>query len=104
MKTITTVEELQELPTNHVIRDKYGSILEKAGGIVQMFRQTGDDELLDAWEVGLPATLIHPLVFDGADMERAQQPAIKALGAPGTVRYVDDVIRAVLGAVGEVEA
>lgn len=77
MKTITTVEELGALPEGAVIRDRYQTLGELAGDGWKF--PCGKD--IKPSRVALPATLLHPLVFDLDDLERAAEAIEAALRA-----------------------
>ena len=109
MKTITTVEQLDALSDRAVIKAADEEILVCIGS----GQPDGDGNVwqdeescwLGSSDVELPATLIYPLVFDAADVH-------VATGAASTAdRYrelhpsqAETIARAVLGAVGSVEA
>lgn len=106
MKTITTREQLDDLPDGAVILS-HTYPLEHPD-------QWAFQKIEGVWHRGcrcsftdpdyfLPATLIHPLAFDEDDMERAMEATFEAIKlAPSRSR--EAVARAVLGAVGSVEA
>ena len=109
MKTITTVEQLDALSDRAVIKAADEAILFCIGsGQPDWDGNVWQDEesrWLGSSDVELPATLIHPLVFDAADVH-------VATGAASTAdRYrelhpsqAETIARTVLGAVGGVEA
>ena len=117
MKTITTVEELEALPEGAIILDG-GSPGSKRGESFIFADNPGlptnTAVSLKAWQLAnsLPATLIHPLAFDAADVERAARALAEARyeGCPledlADIHLAEmlDQARAVLGAVGSVEA
>ena len=122
MKTITTVDELDAMSDRAVIKAADEAILFCIGsGQPDWDGNVWQDEesrWLGSSDVELPATLIHPLVFTAEDVDRAA----KALRDDKANRaeyyhvpewadtpYGDKLVyrsaaRAVLGAVGSVEA
>lgn len=136
MKTITTVEQLEALHSDEsaIIRasGKYpdgGTFTDCYALPVPMDITDSEDRYWrvivhgDTWlqslvkETGiqLPATLIHPLIFDTADVWLAAKEAFEIRDDPYDDDEWDDLgssdkelyecqARAVLGAVGEVEA
>ena len=125
MKTITTVDELDAMSDRAVIKAADEAILFCIGsGQPDWDGNVWQDEesrWLGSSDVELPATLIHPLVFDAADVERAAEaifdeetntadsmdrPTWNQLwdgGDNGKGPYLT-LARAVLGTVGSVEA
>ena len=122
MKTITTVDELDAMSDREVIKAADEAILFCIGsGQPDWDGNVWQDEesrWLGSSDVELPATLIHPLVFDAVDVDRAAEALRddKANRAEyyhvpewADTPYGDKLVyrsaaRAVLGAVGRVEA
>ena len=127
MKTITKSEQLLELSEGAVILTSDGipaqlvmnqTTYRRDGGGRYHWQRTDGTYLTHTFSALLPATLIYPLVFDAADVDRAA----KALRDDKANRaeyyhvpewadtpYGDKLVyrsaaRAVLGAVGRVEA
>lgn len=116
MKTITTVEELDVLPEGAVIKTADGTVFLRIGKGVPPWRgsiwQDEECRWVDSPAVTLPATLIHPLVFDADDVERVARVLCVQAGVDpeesmglGVSAWVDfyDQACAVLGTVGSVE-
>lgn len=55
---IVTAEEVRELPEGAVLVDKYGTLARRVSDY--SWEQSGSEDLLGFWEIGLPAQLIHP--------------------------------------------
>ena len=122
MKTITTVDELDAMSDRAVIKAADEAILFCIGsGQPDWDGNVWQDEesrWLGSSDVELPATLIHPLVFTAEDVDRAAEALRddKANRAEyyhvpewADTPYGDKLVyrstaRAVLGAVGSVEA
>lgn len=108
MKTITTVAELEALPDKAVIKaaDETITICMGSGqpdwdGNIW---QDEESRWLGSADVALPATLIHPLIFDTADVRVAT--GVASTADPYRELHhsqAETIARAVLGAVGEVE-
>ncbi len=124
MKTITKSEQLLELSEGAVILTSDGvpaqlvmnqATYRRDGGGRYHWQRTDGTYLTHTFSALLPAVLLHPLIFDAEDVERAARAAFEIRDDP----YDDDEwadlgssdkelyerqARAVLGAVGEVEA
>ena len=111
MKTIATVEQLDALSDRAVIKAADETILFCIGsGQPDWDGNVWQDEecrWLGSSDVELPATLIHPLVFTAEDVDRAAEAMDRNYNpdqSPVLAAMFQDYARAVLGAVGRVEA
>ena len=109
MKTITTRAELDAMPDRAVIKAADEAILFCIGsGQPDWDGNVWQDEesrWLGSSDVELPATLISPLVFDADDVHVAT--GVASTANPYRKLHpsqAESIARAVLGAVGEVEA
>lgn len=109
MKTITTVEELEALPEGAIILDG-GSPGSKRGESFIFADNPGlptnTAVSLKAWQLAnsLPATLLHPLIFDAEDVHVAT--GVASTADPYRELHpsqAESIARAVLVAVGEVD-
>lgn len=121
MKTITKSEQLLELSEGTVILTSDGipaqlvmnqATYRRDGGGRYHWQRTDGTYLTHTFSALLPATLIHPLIFDAEDVERAARALaeVRYEGCPledlADIHLAEmlDQARAVLGAVGSVEA
>ena len=109
MKTITTVEQLDALSDRAVIKAADETLLVCMGAGQPDWDgniwQDEESRWLGSTDVDLPATLIYPLVFDAADVHVAT--GVASTANPYRKLHpsqAESIARAVLGAVGEVEA
>ena len=104
MKTITSIEELDALPEGAVVRE------DGSQDRIWIFEKDADGAWgtpwsSSPWDVRLPATLLHPAVFDAADVHVAT--GVASTADPYRELHpsqAESIVRAVLGAVGSVEA
>ena len=107
MRTITTVEALDALPVGAVIKDSYG----ESGWVYELtdggdWATTGSEGYYSPDDITLPATLLHPLRFDAADVEKAARAMDESYNpdqSPILAAMFQDYARAVLATIGEVQ-
>ena len=109
MKTIATVEQLDALSDRAVIKAADETILFCIGSGQPDWDgniwQDEESRWLGSSDVELPATLIHPVIFDAEDVHVAT--GLASTADPYRELHpsqAESIARAVLGAVGSVEA